>query len=160
MVIWQTTSELGEPFRSCWTPFWSAINVLSICWCIDFSFDKMQWMSSLYWEGHVFFFYFFFFFRWATSKLWLFTITFAQNSSILHLAVHQPITFSQPWILTRRFKLVTEELWLPWWCHFKNLVRMRTKHLVFVPKLQQQQISKKQRRDDSIKKFYVQPHPT
>jgi len=37
-------------------------------------------------------------------------MVFAQNSSILHWAVHQPIAFSQLWSLTRWFVLVTEEL--------------------------------------------------
>jgi len=41
-----------------------------------------------------FFFLFVVFFRWATSKLRdSFMMVFAQNSSILHWPVHQPITF-------------------------------------------------------------------
>jgi len=37
----------------------------------------------------------------------------AQNSSILHRAVHQPIVFFfQLWSLTRWFEPVTKELWL------------------------------------------------
>jgi len=35
-------------------------------------------------------------------------MVFAQNSSILHWAVHQSITFSQLWSLTRQFEPVTE----------------------------------------------------
>ena len=58
-----------------------------------------------------FFSFFFFFFRWATSKLRdSFTIIFVPNSSILLWAVHQHITSSHLWNLTRQFKPVTEEL--------------------------------------------------
>ena len=52
-----------------------------------------------------FFFFFFFFFRWASSNLPdSFTMVFAQNSSIFHWAVHQPIAFFQVWSHTRRFR--------------------------------------------------------
>ena len=34
-----------------------------------------------------------------------------------HWAVHQAIRFFQVWSPTRRFKLLTEELWLPLQCH-------------------------------------------
>ena len=43
-------------------------------------------------------------------------MVFAQNRGILHQAVHQPITFSQLWSLTRRFKPVNKELCLHLWC--------------------------------------------
>jgi len=43
---------------------------------------------------------------------WLFHDGFHANSSVFHWAVHHPIAFTQVWSLTRRFKLVTEELWL------------------------------------------------
>ena len=69
--------------------------------------------------------FFFFFFWQASSNLRdSFTVTFAQNSSILHWAMHQPITLSQLWSLTKWFEPVTEQLWL----HFK-LVGMHTNHL-------------------------------
>jgi len=49
------------------------------------------------------------------------TMAFAQNSSILHWAVHQPITFSHLWSPTKRhFEPVTEELWLHLSCHFQH----------------------------------------
>jgi len=41
-----------------------------------------------------------------------FTTIFTQNSSILHLAVHNPIAFSLLQNLTRHLKPVTRELWL------------------------------------------------
>ena len=66
-----------------------------------------------------FFFFFFFFFRRASSNLRdSFTMVLAQNSSIFHWAVHQPIAFFQVWSHTRRFEPLTEELWLPLRCHF------------------------------------------
>jgi len=56
----------------------------------------------------------FFFFRRASSNLRdSFTMVFAQNSSVFHWAVHQPIVFFQAWSHTRRFEPLTEELWLP-----------------------------------------------
>ena len=59
------------------------------------------------------FFFFFVFFRWASSNLHdSFYDDFAQNSSIFHWAVHQPIAFFQVWSHTRRFEPLTEELWL------------------------------------------------
>ena len=59
------------------------------------------------------------FFRRASSNLRdSFTMVFAQNSSIFHWAVHQPIAFFQVWSHTRRFELLTEELWFPLRCHF------------------------------------------
>ena len=61
------------------------------------------------------FFFFFFFFRRASSNLReSFTMVFAQNGSIFHWAVHQPIPFFQVWSHTRRFELLAEELWLPY----------------------------------------------
>jgi len=51
-------------------------------------------------------------------------MVFAQNSSIFHWAVRQPITFFQVWSHTRRFEPLTEELWLPLWCHFFFMVRI------------------------------------
>ena len=54
-------------------------------------------------------FFFFFSFRQASSNLCdSFTMVFRQNSSIFHWAVHQPITFSQLWSLTRHFKSAME----------------------------------------------------
>jgi len=47
-----------------------------------------------------------------------FTMVFAQNSSIFHWAVHQPIAFFQVWSHARRLKPLTEELWLPLRRHF------------------------------------------
>ena len=53
------------------------------------------------------------FFRQASSKLRnSFTMVFAQNSSILHWAVHQPIASSQFRSLTRQFEPDTKELQL------------------------------------------------
>ena len=61
-----------------------------------------------------FFFFFFFFFRRASSNLRdSFTMGYAQNSSIFHWVVHQPIAFFQVWSHTRRFEPFTAELWLP-----------------------------------------------
>ena len=66
-----------------------------------------------------FFFFFFFFFRRASSNLLdSFKMVFAQNSSIFHWVVHQPIAFFQVWSHTRRFEPFTEELWLPLWRQF------------------------------------------
>ena len=49
----------------------------------------------------IFFFFFFFFFRRANSNSRdSFTMVFAQNSSIFHWAVHQPITLSREAIRT------------------------------------------------------------
>jgi len=47
-----------------------------------------------------------------------FMMVFTQKSSIFHWAVHQPIAFFQVWSHTRRFKPLTEELWLLLWRHF------------------------------------------
>jgi len=68
-----------------------------------------------------------FFFRRASSN-WhdSFMMVFAQNSSIFYWAVHQPIAFFQVWSHTRRFKPLTEELWLPVRCHFSSRVCMGT----------------------------------
>ena len=61
----------------------------------------------------------FFFFRRTSSNLReSFTMVFAQNSSIFHWAVHQPIAFIQIWSRARRFEPLTEELWLPLRRHF------------------------------------------
>ena len=59
---------------------------------------------------------------------WLFLDGFQTNSSISYLTVHQPITYSPLWSLTRRFELVTEELWLCSDAIFK-IVCMCSNHL-------------------------------
>ena len=67
----------------------------------------------------MFFLFFIFFFRRASSNLlYAFTMVFAQNSSIFHWAVHQPIAFLHVRSHTRRFEPLTEELWLPLRRHF------------------------------------------
>ena len=53
-----------------------------------------------------------FFFFYSSKLRDSFTMVFAQNSSILHWAVYQPIIFPQPWNLTRHFKVVNDKLWL------------------------------------------------
>jgi len=76
---------------------------------------------------------FFFFFGQASSKLHdSFTIVFTQNSSILHRAVHQLVTYSQLWSLTRWFELVTEQLWLHLWHHFVHFYTMKCNYLLFM----------------------------
>jgi len=42
-------------------------------------------------------------------------VVYAQNSSILYGAVHNPIAFSQLQNLTRHFQPLTQKLWLPVW---------------------------------------------
>ena len=60
-----------------------------------------------------------FFFRQASSNLRdSFTMVFAQNSSIFHWAVHQPVAFFHVRSHTRRFEPLIEELWLPLRRHF------------------------------------------
>ena len=75
----------------------------------------------------------FFFFLLQTGSFkfaWdSFTMVFAQNSSILHWAVHQPITFLPFWSLMRQFEPLTEELWLPLQSHISSRVWMGTNHL-------------------------------
>ena len=72
----------------------------------------------------------FFFFRRASSILhYSSTMVFAQNSSIFHWAVHQPIAFLQVWSHMRRFEPLTDELWLPLRRHFFFTVGMRTNQL-------------------------------
>ena len=60
---------------------------------------------------------------------WLFHDGFRIKQQHFHWAVHQPITFFQVWSHTRRFELLTKELWLPLRRHFTSSVRMRTNHL-------------------------------
>ena len=75
-----------------------------------------------------FFSFFFFFFRRASSNLRdSFTMVFAQNSSIFHRAVHQPIALKSHQEI--RTAPQHEELWLPCRRHFSSRVRMRTNHL-------------------------------
>jgi len=58
-----------------------------------------------------------------------FTMVFAQNS-ILHLAVHEPITSSQLQRLIRRLKPFTQEQWPQLQHQFLHLYTcMHTKHL-------------------------------
>ena len=59
----------------------------------------------------------FFFFRRGISNLRdSFTMVFTQDSSIFHWAVYR--FFLPVWSLMRRFEPLSEELWLPLWCHF------------------------------------------
>jgi len=62
-------------------------------------------------------------------------IIFAQYSSISDWAVHQPITFSQFWSLTRSFEPATEELWLISNAIFKKLNFRRTHNHLAIKQL-------------------------
>ena len=86
------------------------------------STESEGWLTA-----KIFFFFFFFFFRRARSKLRdSFTMVFAQNSSILHWAVHQPITTlkSHEVVQTGHWRTMASLA-----TTFSKIVRMRTNHL-------------------------------